>query len=117
MNCFIQTIGSKRPFGFHYFFRIRWLLILFLGWPAGASLAGNAPNPPGSNSIWAPSAKDFLGTAASNASPVYFTGAQGMLTEVFYPSPDLIQNIDMEFLVEDTAKTMGPIDAEQKLQT
>jgi glucoamylase len=40
-----------------------------------------------------------------------------MLTEVFYPSPDRIQNIDMEFLVEDTAKTMGPNDAEEKLQT
>jgi len=40
-----------------------------------------------------------------------------MLTEVFYPSPDRVQNIDMEFLVEDTAKTMGPNDAEEKLQT
>ena len=80
-------------------------------------MAVNAPNGPGTPSVWAPSAKDFLGTSASNASPVYFTGAQGMLTEVFYPSPDLIQNIDMEFVVEDAAKTMGPNDAEQKLQT
>jgi glucoamylase len=59
----------------------------------------------------------LLGTSAGAASPVYFTGAQGMLTEVFYPSPDRIQNIDMEFLVEDAAKTMGPNDAEEKLQT
>ena len=97
--------------------RIRWLLLIGIAGRAVFSVAANAPNPPGSPSVWAPSAKDFLGTAASAASPVYFTGAQGMLTEVFYPSPDRVQNIDMEFLVEDSGKTMGPSDAEQKLQT
>ena len=107
----ISTFGTVR------ILRVGWLLIISLAWQADTSFAGNAPNPPGYPSAWAPSAKDLLGTSASAASPVYFTGAQGMLTEVFYPSPDRIQNIDMEFLVEDTAKSMGPNDGEQKLQT
>jgi glucoamylase len=75
-----------------------------------------APNPPGLASVWAPGSKDLVGTAASPRSKVYFTGAQGMLTEVFYPSPDTVQNIDMEFLVEDAGKTLGPADGEEKLQ-
>ena len=78
--------------------------------------ATDAPNGPGTPSIWAPGSKDFVGTAASDASKVYFTGAQGMLTEVFYPSPDCVQNIDMEFLVEDADKTLGYPDGEEKLQ-
>jgi glucoamylase len=40
-----------------------------------------------------------------------------MLTEVFYPSPDTVQNIDMEFLVEDAAKTLGAAEGEEKLQS
>ncbi|HEV2320084.1 MAG TPA: hypothetical protein VGV18_10060, partial [Verrucomicrobiae bacterium] len=76
----------------------------------------DAPNPPGLPSVWAPGSKDLIGTAASPLSKIYFTGAQGMLTEVFYPSPDTVQNIDMEFLVEDAAKTFGPADGEEKLQ-
>jgi glucoamylase len=67
-------------------------------------------------SIWAPGSKDLVGTSASDASKVYFTGAHGMLTEVFYPSPDRVQNIDMEFLVEDAKKTLGYRDGEEKLQ-
>src|SRR5215469_11427246 len=89
-------------------------LCLALG--AQIVLATDAPNGPGMPSVWAPGSKDFLGTSASDDSKVYFTGAQGMLTEVFYPSPDRVQNIDMEFLIEDTAKTMSAADSEEKLQ-
>lgn len=76
----------------------------------------DAPNGPGMPSVWAPGSKDFLGTSAGGASKVYFTGAQGMLTEVFYPSPDTVQNIDLEFLVEDAGKTLGAPDGEEKRQ-
>src|SRR5215469_10388718 len=89
-------------------------LCLALG--AQIVLATDAPNGPGMPSVWAPGSKDFLGTSASDDSKVYFTGAQGQLTEVFYPSPDRVQNIDMEFLVEDAAKTLGYADGEEKLQ-
>ena len=48
--------------------------------------------------------KQAIGTAyeASTASsPVWFTLAQGILTEVFYPSPDQVQVGDLQFLVTD----------------
>jgi glucoamylase len=65
---------------------------------------------------WAPAQKEFLGTALSPDSKVYFTGAQGILTEVFYPSPDLPQSVDLQFLVEDSAHTFGASQAEEKNQ-
>jgi glucoamylase len=117
MSCVFQSIFRGLQFGAGHILRNRLLLVLCLGARAATSIANNAPNPPGFPSVWSPSAKDFLGTSVSDACPVYFTGAQGMLTEVFYPSPDRVQNIDMEFLVEDTARTAGPNDAEEKLQT
>jgi glucoamylase len=99
---------SKRAFS--------WLIILGLALQLESCLALDAPNPPGISSVWTPGSKDLIGTAASRLSKVYFTAANGMLTEVFYPSPDTVQNIDMEFLVEDAARTLGPADGEEKLQ-
>jgi glucoamylase len=73
----------------------------------------DAPNGPGLSSVWARADKDFIGTSLSAASKVYFTGAQGILTEVFYPTLDCVQNVDLQFLVTDRAKTWG---AEEKRQ-
>ena len=95
---------------------LRAFLYVWMVFSAERCLAIDAPNGPGMPSVWAPGSKDLVGTAASDASKVYFTGAQGMLTEVFYPSPDRVQNIDMEFLVEDRNKTLGSRDGEEKLQ-
>lgn len=58
-------------------------------------------------SVWAPAAKNFIGTSAGTPSRVYFTGAEGVLTEVFYPTLDRVQNVDLQFLVTDAAKTWG----------
>jgi glucoamylase len=77
-------------------------------------LALEAPNGPGLPSVWAPAAKDFIGTSASAQSRVYFTGAEGVLTEVFYPTLDRVQNVDLQFLVTDAAKTWG--DEERRQQ-
>ncbi|WP_413171857.1 glycoside hydrolase family 15 protein [Anabaena azotica] len=77
-------------------------------------LADNAPCAPGVPSVWAPSAKDFLGTSASDTSKVYFTGAEGVLTEVFYPTVDNAQNVDLQFLVTDANKTWGDEERQQK---
>jgi glucoamylase len=77
-------------------------------------LADNAPCAPGSPSVWATSAKDFLGTSANDQSKVYFTGGEGILTEVFYPTLDRVQNVDLQFLVTDVNKTWG--DEERKQQ-
>lgn len=77
-------------------------------------LADKAPCAPGVPSVWAPSAKDFLGTSASDTSKVYFTGAEGVLTEVFYPTVDNAQNVDLQFLVTDANKTWGDEERQQK---
>jgi glucoamylase len=73
-----------------------------------------APNGPGLPSVWAPAAKDFIGTSASTQSRVYFTGAEGVLTEVFYPTLDRVQNVDLQFLVTDAARIWG--DEERRQQ-
>lgn len=73
-----------------------------------------APCPPGNASVWGPAAKEFLGTSASNQSRVYFTGSEGILTEVFYPTLDTVQNVDQQFLVTDAGKTWGDEERRQK---
>jgi glucoamylase len=74
----------------------------------------NAPNPPGAASVWASGAKEFIGTAAYGPSRVYFSGTQGIVTEVFYPAPDQVQNVDMQFIVTDSARTWGTEEKSQK---
>ena len=76
----------------------------------------DAPEAPGAPSTWAPSNKDFIGTSRSEASRVYFTGVGGTPTEIFYPTADTIQNVEMEFIVMDAAKTWEAKDAEEKKQ-
>ena len=81
-----------------------------------AGRAADAPGTPGDASVWAPAAKDFLGTSASSTSRVYFTGAEGIVTEVFYPTLDRVQNVDLQFLVIDAARTWSAQDAEERKQ-
>lgn len=73
-----------------------------------------APCPPGNASVWGPAAKDFLGTSASDTSRVYFTGAEGIVTEVFYPTLDRVQNVDLQLLVTDVNKNWGDEERRQK---
>ena len=75
--------------------------------------AAPAPGAPGAPSVWANADKSFLGTSASPASRVYFTGSRGIVTEVFYPTVDQVQTADLQFLVGDAGKTW--VD-EEKLQ-
>ncbi len=89
------------------------LLVLYAFVPTWAI---NAPGAPGMPSVWAPAEKDFLGTCASQTSRVYFTGAQGILTEVFYPTLDTVQNVDLQFLVTDAARTWGDEERRQQHQ-
>src|SRR6185437_3457833 len=52
--------------------------------------ADDAPGAPGDESDWGPAAKDFLGTSLTGASRVYFTGADGIVSEVYYPTIDTV---------------------------
>lgn len=61
---------------------------------------GEAPAPESSHPAWAPSAKDAVGTAPG-ASRLWFTVAQGIVTEVYFPRPDIPQLKDLGFIVAD----------------
>lgn len=76
---------------------------------AGAAEAFGAPGLP---AMRAPAAKSFLGTAVDGPSRVYFTGYQGIVSEVFYPAVDSPQTVDLQFLVGDRAGTF--VDEEKR---
>jgi glucoamylase len=59
---------------------------------------------PGIPHRWAPALKQAIGSAYESTgaqSPVWFTLAEGILTEVFYPTVDMAQIGDLQFLVTD----------------
>lgn len=56
---------------------------------------------PGLSPSWSTSAKEAVGTAYSVASRVWYTLADGILTETFYPTIDRPQVRDFQFLVTD----------------
>jgi glucoamylase len=57
-----------------------------------------APAPSSIHPTWAPSNKDAVGTALG-ASRVWFTVAEGIITEVYYPRVDIPQLKDLGFIV------------------
>ena len=61
---------------------------------------GRAPAAATSVPTWAPAAKDAVGTALG-AARLWFTVAQGVVTEVYYPRPDIPQLKDLGFVVAD----------------
>jgi glucoamylase len=50
---------------------------------------------------WTSSAKEAVGTAYSTSSRVWFTLANGIITECYYPTIDHPQIRDLQFLVTD----------------
>ncbi|MGQ0711346.1 MAG: glycoside hydrolase family 15 protein [Rhodoferax sp.] len=74
-------------------------------WAPASHAAGTASDGPGLTSSWAPAQKSFLGTSTTSASQVYFSGYRSIVTEVFYPTLDKAQTLDLQFLVGDSAKT------------
>jgi hypothetical protein len=59
---------------------------------------GVAPAPYSVYPTWAPAAKDAVG-AALGTSRVWFTVAQGIITEVYYPRLDIPQLKDLGFII------------------
>ena len=64
---------------------------------------GAAPGAPGSASNWTPSNNTILGTAATATSDVWFTGYNGIIGEVYYPTADTPNSTDLQFLVGNSA--------------
>jgi glucoamylase len=80
-----------------------------------AQATGTAPQCCGLPPIHDSPQKSMVGTAVnSTLSDVYFTGYEGNVSEIYYPTVDTLATANMEFLVGDTAKTF--VD-EEKLQS
>ena len=61
----------------------------------------HAPGQPGTILPWDSSRKTAVGVARSNLSRVWFTTADGVVTEVFYPRIDTCCVRDLQFLIAD----------------
>jgi len=65
------------------------------------SKSKSAPGWPGAPPRWTTAKKSGVGTARSAASDVWFTIAEGVVTEVFYPRLDRVCVKDLQLLVTD----------------
>lgn len=60
-----------------------------------------APGAPGADAQWATAAKQAVGTSATSESKVWFTLANGVLTEVYYPNVATPNVHLLQFIVVD----------------
>lgn len=60
-----------------------------------------AVNGPGADDTWASSQKQGIGTAYNYASKVWFTLANGAISEVYYPTIDTADSKDLKFIITD----------------
>ncbi|MBI5588163.1 MAG: glucan 1,4-alpha-glucosidase [Deltaproteobacteria bacterium] len=65
-------------------------------------MSNKAFGSPGLPPAWSRAAKHGVGTAMSDASKVWFTIADGVVTEVYYPRVDSANTKDIRFLVTDS---------------
>jgi glucoamylase len=75
-----------------------------VGPSAGATAvpaAGVAPGCCGDGSAWTTGDKDALGTSTTTTSKVWFTVANGITSEVFYPRADVPNMQDMQYIITD----------------
>src|SRR5437773_12146814 len=68
-----------------------------------AGLASTAPDGPGDLSHFDLARKDCLGTARNTTSRVWFTLANGVLSDVYYPTIDNTNVETLQFIVTDGA--------------
>src|SRR5260370_36749794 len=70
------------------------------------TFGGTAPNNnQWTNSTWAPSDNTILGTAQNTISDVWFTGSNGIIGEVYYPTADTPNISALQFLIGDSSHT------------
>ncbi|MGI8786478.1 MAG: glycoside hydrolase family 15 protein [Pyrinomonadaceae bacterium] len=76
------------------------LIITFLFLPAMIfAQTNNAPGAPGKDAQWMTAGKQAIGTSANLESKVWFTLAEGALTEVYYPNVTVANVHKLEFIV------------------
>src|SRR4051794_1418786 len=72
--------------------------------PAGAAAQSGTPaDGPGALSHFDLARKDCVGTARNRTSKVWFTVADGVLSDVYYPTNDNTENETLQYLVTDGA--------------
>src|SRR3954454_4370233 len=72
--------------------------------PAGAAAqSGTAADGPGALSHFDLARKDCVGTARNRTSKVWFTVADGVLSDVYYPTNDNTENETLQYVVTDGA--------------
>jgi glucan 1,4-alpha-glucosidase len=67
----------------------------------GTSFADTAPGAPGATAHWTTGAKQGVGTSVTTASKVWYTLADGTLSEVYYPRVDVADSRALELVVTD----------------
>jgi glucan 1,4-alpha-glucosidase len=82
------------------------VVVAVLSLPAGAPLpsaaaAADAPGAPGASATWRSGDKEGVGTAVSRRSKVWYTLAEGTLSETYYPAADTPNVRDLQFAVSD----------------
>ena len=58
-----------------------------------------APGAPGHDAQWTNAGKDAVGTANTTESKVWFTLRDGVMTEVYYPTVDVANSMELKFVV------------------
>ncbi|MFN2530936.1 MAG: glycoside hydrolase family 15 protein [Pyrinomonadaceae bacterium] len=97
------------------------VIVVYFVCASTASQGKIAPGGPGKDAHWAIAAKDGFGTANTLSSKVWFTLANGALTEVYYPTLDtpnvqllqliIVDGDSVENEVEDTNHKLEVIDS------
>lgn len=68
---------------------------------ATPAAAADAPGAPGGGTAWTTGAKQGLGTSATTTSKVWYTLGQGITHEVYFPTLDIANVQDMQYVVSD----------------
>ena len=74
---------------------------VLIGLHETALAAGTASDGPGATASWTTGNKLAVGTAAEKTSKVWFTVANGITSEVFYPRLDIPNMQDMQYIITD----------------
>ncbi|HRH43492.1 MAG TPA: glycoside hydrolase family 15 protein [Pyrinomonadaceae bacterium] len=81
------------------FSRLVFLLLSFIFYLLPCSSQTLAPGAPGNDAQWATAGKQAVGTSASLESKVWFTLANGVMTEVYYPDVTVANTHLLQFVV------------------
>src|SRR5215203_4156137 len=93
----LLTIQALRHFGHIsvYICVCLWTIFVF----SGVSAQTTAPGGPGQDAQWLSAGKQAIGTSANLESKVWFTLANGVLTEVLYPNVQTANVQMLQFVV------------------